>query len=190
MFHPRKIAGAVALALGLVGAAHATGNPTPTFSNVIAFGDSLSDAGNISLSIDPSIQPPQEFTTNPGAVVVQNVAAALGHPLTASAAGGNDYAWGGAGIYNNSPGTPAGVPPDQHPDQHLSGQRSHANADALYTMWGGANDIFYASHRRRRSRADADRRGRTGRSEAAPRNAGRRREKYSSVQPAQYRRDA
>jgi outer membrane lipase/esterase len=145
MFHPRKIAGAVALALGLVGAAHATGNPTPTFSNVIAFGDSLSDAGNLSLSIDPSFQPPQEFTTNPGAVVVQNVAAALGHPLTASAAGGNDYAWGGAGIYNNSPGTPAGVPLiSTQINTYLA---SHPTLDphALYTMWGGANDIFYAT---------------------------------------------
>ncbi|GLQ47290.1 lipase/esterase [Dyella lipolytica] len=145
MFHPRKIAGAVALALGLIGAAHATGNPTPTFSNVITFGDSLSDAGNLSLSIDPSFQPPQEFTTNPGAVVVQNVAAALGHPLTASLTGGNDFAWGGAGIFNNSPGTPAGVPTiTSQINTYLS---SHPTLDshALYTMWGGANDIFYAT---------------------------------------------
>lgn len=144
MFHPRKIAGAVALALGLVSVTHATGNPHSTFNNVIAFGDSLSDAGNLSLLIVPSYQPPQEFTTNPGAVVVQNVAAALGYPLTASLAGGNDYAWGGAGIYNNAPGTPAGVP--LIPTVVNSYLATHTlDNHALYTMWGGANDIFYAT---------------------------------------------
>ena len=77
MVQPRKLAGAVALALGLIGTAQATGNPNSTFSSVIVFGDSLSDAGNISLATNPSVQPPLEFTTNPGAVVVQNVATGL-----------------------------------------------------------------------------------------------------------------
>jgi outer membrane lipase/esterase len=145
MFYPRKIAGAVALALGLVGAAHATGNPNSTFSGVIAFGDSLSDAGNISLSEAPSFQPPQKFTTNPGTITVQNVAAGLGYTLTASLAGGTDYAWGGAGIINNSPGTPADVPTiTTQVDTYLASHPT-LNSHALYTMWGGANDIFYAT---------------------------------------------
>lgn len=145
MFHPRKMAGAVALALGLAGAAHATGNPHSTFSNVITFGDSLSDAGNISLYEVPSFQPPQKFTTNPGNITVQNVANALGYSLTASLAGGNDYAWGGAGINNNSPGTPAGVPTvTTQINTYLAGHPS-VDSHALYTMWGGANDIFYAT---------------------------------------------
>ncbi|GAB2571946.1 autotransporter domain-containing protein [Dyella jejuensis] len=144
MFHPRKIAGAVALALGLVGAAQATSNPNPTFNGFIAFGDSLSDAGNISLATNPSVQPPLEFTTNPGAVVVQNVASALGHPLTASLVGGSDYAWGGAGVLNNSPGTPALVPTlTTQIDGYLAS--GTVNSRALYSVWGGANDIFYAA---------------------------------------------
>lgn len=144
MFQPRKIAGAVALALGMVGAAHATGNPNSTFNSVIVFGDSLSDAGNISLANDPTIQPPLEFTTNPGAVVVQNVAAALGHPVSASLAGGTDFAWGGAGINNNSPGTPAGVPTiTTQVNDYLA--TNSVNSHALYTMWGGANDIFFGA---------------------------------------------
>jgi outer membrane lipase/esterase len=145
MFYPRKLAGAVALALGLVSMAHATGNPNSTFSNVIAFGDSLSDAGNLSLAEVPSFQPPQKFTTNPGTITVQNVAAGLGYTLTASLAGGNDYAWGGAGINNNSPGTPDVVPTiTMEVNSYLA---SHPTLDshALYTMWGGANDIFYAT---------------------------------------------
>jgi outer membrane lipase/esterase len=145
MFPLRKMAGAIALSLGLAGTAAATGNPHSTFSNVITFGDSLSDAGNISLYEVPSFQPPQKFTTNPGNVTVQNVANALGYSLTASLAGGNDYAWGGAGINNNSPGTPAGVPTiTAQVNTYLAGKPS-VDSHALYTMWGGANDIFYAT---------------------------------------------
>lgn len=144
MLHPRKIAGAVALALGMVGAVHATGNPNSTFNSVVVFGDSLSDAGNISLATAPSIQPPLEFTTNPGAVAVQNVASGLGYSLSASLAGGTDYAWGGAGINNNSPGTPAAVPTiTSQVNAYLA--TSSVNPRALYTMWGGANDIFNAA---------------------------------------------
>jgi len=144
MLHPRKIAGAVALALGMVGTVHATGNPNSTFSSVVVFGDSLSDAGNISLATDPAIQPPLEFTTNPGAVTVQNIASGLGYSLTASLAGGTDYAWGGAGINNNSPGTPSAVPTiTAQVNGYLA--TSSVNPRALYTMWGGANDIFNAA---------------------------------------------
>ena len=145
MFHPRKIAGAVALALGFAATAHATGNPNSTFSNVITFGDSLSDAGNLSLFIVPSFQPPQKFTTNPGSVTVQNIASALGYSLTASGAGGNDYAWGGAGINNNSPGTPAGVPTVTTQINTYLASHPSLDGHALYTMWGGPNDIFYAT---------------------------------------------
>lgn len=144
MVHPRKIAGAIALALGMASAAHATGTPNSTFNSMIVFGDSLSDAGNISLLTDPSVQPPMEFTTNPGAVVVQNVARALGHPLTASLAGGTDFAWGGAGINNNVPGAQTGLPTiTTQVTSYLASQ--HVNSRALYAMWGGANDIFYAA---------------------------------------------
>lgn len=144
MVQPRKLAGAVALALGLIGTAQATGNPNSTFSSVIVFGDSLSDAGNISLATNPSVQPPLEFTTNPGAVVVQNVATGLGHSLTASLAGGSDYAWGGAGVLNNTPGTPSIVPTlTAQIDGYLA--TNSVKSNALYSVWGGANDIFYAA---------------------------------------------
>lgn len=145
MFYPRKLAGAVALALGLVSVAHATGNPNSTFSNVIAFGDSLSDAGNLSISQVPSFQPPQKFTTNPGTITVQNVASGLGYTLTASLAGGNDYAWGGAGVNNNSPGTPDVVPTITTQITTYLAAHPTLDSHALYTMWGGANDIFYAT---------------------------------------------
>lgn len=144
MVHLRKIASAVTLALGMVSAVHATGNPHSTFNGMVVFGDSLSDAGNISLATAPSIQPPLEFTTNPGAVTVQNVATALGYSLTASLAGGTDYAWGGAGINNNSPGTPSSVPTITSQVTSYLASNS-VNNHALYAIWGGANDIFNAA---------------------------------------------
>lgn len=133
------LAGAITAALLFSATAAAT-----DFSQVISFGDSLSDAGNISLATNPSIQPPLEFTTNPGAVIVQNVASHYGYSLTASLAGGTDYAWGGAGVLTNSPGTPSVVPTitDQVNAYLAAGS---VNSKALYTIWGGANDIFYAA---------------------------------------------
>ena len=139
MLRTSHLAGAIAAALLFSASVSAT-----DFSKVVVFGDSLSDAGNISLSSAPSVQPPLEFTTNPGAVVVQNVASHYGYALTPSLAGGSDYAWGGAGVLTNSPGTPAGVPTvaDQVNAYVAAGQ---ADSKALYSIWGGANDIFYAA---------------------------------------------
>ena len=76
MFHPRKLASAMALALGCIGVAHASHS---TFGNVVVFGDSLSDNGNLH-SIEPGTQ--QRFTTNPGEVAVELVAQHYGYTLT------------------------------------------------------------------------------------------------------------
>jgi len=137
----RLIAGAITAALLFSSSAMAASSQ---FSNVIVFGDSLSDAGNISLATAPSIQPPLKFTTNPGSVTIQNVASYYGYNLGPSLAGGTDFAWGGAGVLTNSPGTPSAVPT-------LSTQVSYylatgkVDSKALYSVWGGANDIFYAA---------------------------------------------
>jgi outer membrane lipase/esterase len=133
------LAGAITAALLL-----STSAAAADFSQVIAFGDSLSDAGNVSLVLSPTTQPPMEYTTNPGAVIVQDVASHYGYSLTASLAGGTDYAWGGAGINNNNPSAEAGVPTitDQVNAYLATGS---VNRSALYSMWGGGNDVFYAA---------------------------------------------
>ncbi|MEW9573311.1 autotransporter domain-containing protein [Rhodanobacter sp. Si-c] len=139
MLRTRHLVGAIATALLFSTAASAT-----DFSKVVVFGDSLSDAGNISLASDPSIQPPLEFTTNPGHVAVQDLAGSLGYALGPSLAGGTDYAWGGAGVLTNSPGTPAAVPTiTDQVDAYLAA--GNVDPHALYSIWGGANDIFYAA---------------------------------------------
>ncbi|TPG11423.1 autotransporter domain-containing protein [Rhodanobacter glycinis] len=138
MLRTRQLASAIAATLLFSSAAIAT-----DFSKVVVFGDSLSDSGNLSQVLPgPSIQPPLRFTTNPGTVAIENVAHTLGNTLSPSLNGGTDYAWGGAGVNNNSPGTPGAVPTLTAQVNAYLGAGS-ADQHALYSIWGGANDIFY-----------------------------------------------
>jgi outer membrane lipase/esterase len=133
----RYLAGAITAALLFSASVSAT-----DFSNVIVFGDSLSDGGNISLATAPGIQPPLRFTTNPGTTAAENVAAGLGFTLAPSVAGGTDFAWGGAGFVNNVAAVPT-IP--QQLQMYLGANGGKADSRALYQVWGGANDIFYLS---------------------------------------------
>jgi outer membrane lipase/esterase len=139
MLRTRHLVGAIAAAL-LYSATAAAAN----FSQVIVFGDSLSDDGNISLATAPTVQPPLRFTTNPGTLGIEHVAGNFGFTLQPSLLGGTDFAWGGAGVLTNSPGTPAAVPTlTSQVGAYLAG--GTVDSHALYSVWGGANDIFYAA---------------------------------------------
>ena len=135
-FH--RLAGAVALALGCAGAAQAQ-----EFSSFVVFGDSLSDSGNIAAAT-PGLPPGNSFTTNPDPVAAEIIAAAFGLPGTNSLAGGANYAWGGACVnaagacLNPVPNIPTQV------TQYLTPRSGAADPNALYSIWGGANDIFAA----------------------------------------------
>jgi outer membrane lipase/esterase len=155
MLHPRHLACAVALALASSAAFAQSAPPVQAsshaglFDNMVVFGDSLSDNGNLDLSCIGSGQCPQlsflmRFTTNPGQTGIENVADYFGVPMTPALAGGTDFAFGGAGVVNNSPGTPAGVPtlPTQL-GMYLQATGGKADPNALYAVWGGANDVFY-----------------------------------------------
>ncbi|HET6913948.1 MAG TPA: autotransporter domain-containing protein [Rhodanobacteraceae bacterium] len=134
----RILAGALALAIS--GSAAAA-----QFDNVVVFGDSLSDNGNISLAQQLPFAP-SRFTTNPGLLAIEHVADYYGITLTPSLTGGSDFAFGGAGVINNSPGTPSTVPtlPVQL-QAYLAATGGKADPNALYSVWGGANDLFYAA---------------------------------------------
>lgn len=150
MLRPRHLACAVALALASSAAFAQSAPPVQAsvhaglFDHMVMFGDSLSDDGNLSLAS----QLPQivRFTTNPGQTGVENVADYFGVPMTPSLAGGTDFAFGGAGLVNNSPGTPSTIPllPAQL-GTYLQGTGGKADPNTLYGIWGGANDIFYAA---------------------------------------------
>jgi outer membrane lipase/esterase len=133
MLRNRYLAGAIAAALLFGASASAT-----DFSNVIVFGDSLSDSGNIALASGSPV--PMRFTTNPGTTTAENVATGLGFTLAPSLAGGTDYAFGGAGLVNNVAAVPT-LP--QQLQMYLGANGGKADSNALYQVWGGANDIFY-----------------------------------------------
>jgi phospholipase/lecithinase/hemolysin len=115
---------------------------------IYAFGDSLSDAGNVyALSggtIPGSAYSSGRFTN--GNVWVQDLGADLGLAVTASIDGGTDYAYGSAqsGVTLFNPSAP-------FPSFDLTGasgqiaqyQATHPTADpnALYTIWIGSNDL-------------------------------------------------
>jgi len=128
---------------------------------VVAFGDSLLDAGTYSLFADPTFGGGR-FTTNPGLNFTQDVALHYGDTLTPAflggfgrplfPAGGLDYAQGGSrvtmqpGIYND-PNAPFALQTtipvqDQVNDEYL---RAHQRftSDQLVLINGGANDFFF-----------------------------------------------
>ncbi|MEI7036883.1 autotransporter domain-containing protein [Fulvimonas yonginensis] len=128
-----RLAGAILAGLLCSTAATAT-----DFSQVVVFGDSLSDAGNLSLAQGSPV--PLRFTTNPGTTAAENVAAGLGHTLAPSLAGGTDFAFGGAGLVQGVAPVPT-LP--QQMGLYLAANGGAADPNALYQVWGGANDIFY-----------------------------------------------
>ncbi len=134
-FH--RLAGAVALALGCAGAAQAQ-----QFSGLVVFGDSLSDSGNIAIA--QGLPGGNSFTTNPDPVAAQIIAAAFGLPGGPSLGGGLNFAWGGSCVnatglcLNPVPNIPTQV------TQYLAANGGRADPNALFSIWGGANDIFAA----------------------------------------------
>lgn len=116
-----------------------------SFDAVYAFGDSLSDAGNI-YAISGGTIPGAPYSngrfTN-GNVWVQDLSQSLGlGTLTPSRAGGTDYAYGDA-YSGSSPIHPTGLLPIDLPNQISQFQAAHSTADpsALYTIWIGSNDL-------------------------------------------------
>jgi phospholipase/lecithinase/hemolysin len=118
--------------------------PAGGFSAVYAFGDSLSDAGNVSiatLGVVPASPYSDGRFTN-GNVWVQDLAQNLGLPaVKPSLAGGTDYAYGGAETGQTSVHT---VNPTDLPSQVVQFALNVPNPspNALYTVWAGSNDVL------------------------------------------------
>lgn len=137
-----SIGAAVVLLAAPLGAAHAA------YSQIVAFGDSLSDNGNVfattkdALGFGLPTAPYWNGRFSNGPVAVEVMAQTLGISLV-------DYAFGGAltGTTNRA-GVP-GLPGIQNEvDQFTNGLTAAgktADASALYFLWGGANDFFSAT---------------------------------------------
>lgn len=126
------------------GAAQAAGP-----SQVAVFGDSLSDAGTFAALAAGG----GRFTTNPGPVWSERLSTAFGQvaapaqKFTGSAyvanPAGNIWAQGGARV-SSGPGfgMTMALPVSTQIDAYLARQGGRADANGLYALWAGANDIF------------------------------------------------
>jgi len=108
------------------------------YSDMFVFGDSLSDAGNLNSFLGLPIAPYVDGYLSNGPVWVQTLATRLGLPdTTPSFLGGNNYAW--AGARTGGAGFPDALTAQR--DTYLTDSGGSANADALYVIWGGGNNV-------------------------------------------------
>lgn len=141
-------------ATGLLAAALALAASTPaladdTFSRTVFFGDSLTDAGYfrpLLVQQNPQAAILGRFTTNPGLVWAEWLADYYGTDASPNGNGqsGDNYAAGGATVATDRLGPPFGLTPSlaTQASAYLSANGGRADPDALYTVWGGANDLF------------------------------------------------
>jgi outer membrane lipase/esterase len=138
-----------AVALSVAAALGGAPAQAAQFSNIYVFGDSLSDAGyyrGFLASLGLPAAQMGRFSTNPGPIWAEILGQYyLGAPVTPSNAGGTDYAQGGARVALTPGITPPGQaerPISTQVSEYLSSHGNTADPNALYTMWGGANDFF------------------------------------------------
>src|SRR6478736_2905467 len=121
---------------------HADAGP---FNNLVVFGDSLSDVGNIAQA--PFINEPGPYYWNGrfsnGPVYAETLATGLGLPALnrSTASGGTDYAYGGAKTTGTAfPDSLFVKDIDDQVNQYLSSHNGDANT--LYVVFAGANDLL------------------------------------------------
>lgn len=133
-FRNALVASAVALACSAPASAQ--------WSSFSFFGDSLTDAGSYIPVVPPGVG---RFTTNPDLVWAQVLGARYGFAITPANQGGTDFAQGGARLallpgVPNSPPTATALPISSQVAQQIA---AGIDANAVYALWGGANDIFF-----------------------------------------------
>jgi len=131
-----------------------------TYSQTVFFGDSLTDSGfyrPLLVQQNPQAAILGRWTTNPGLVWAEYLAdfygtgAAPAWGLTATGvvnATGTNYAAGGARItlqpgFAPQPPTSAAPSLAMQINAYLARSGGRADPNALYTVWGGANDLFF-----------------------------------------------
>jgi outer membrane lipase/esterase len=143
----RRLLAAVPFAIAAAAVTPAEAGP---FSSLVVFGDSLSDDGNnfaaglfnpgqvvTGNSYIPTFTYASHVYSN-GPVWADDFAAKIGVPLTASATGGTDYAYGGATTGPNPSAFPFSLLTQT--SAYLSATGNVASPDALYVVAGGGNN--------------------------------------------------
>jgi outer membrane lipase/esterase len=137
------------LTVALITAAAAVAAPAfaaGPYSQTVFFGDSLTDGGFFRPLLPASVRPVTgQFTTNPGLVWSQYLADFYGTGAAANGNGqtGTNYAAGGARVGINSTGALGPIPSlATQVNNYLAANGGRADSRALFTVWGGANDLF------------------------------------------------
>ena len=144
----RPLRSLIAVAVALAAAPAFASSP---YSSTVFFGDSLTDSGYFRAALPASVQPVTgQFTTNPGWVWSQYVADYYGTNASPNGLGrtGDNYAIGGARVGVDSSQTIGVTVPvaslKSQVSTYLAANGGKADANALYTVWGGANDLLTA----------------------------------------------
>ena len=119
-----------------------------SFTQIVAFGDSLTDVGNVYLASGgtvPAFPTYAQGRFTDGPVWVEQLASRLGLPdPQPSLAGGTDFAFGGAETHSASGFSSQGTPNlDTQIGLYLNAASSF-NSSQLIVLWGGANDFLNA----------------------------------------------
>ena len=137
------------LAVALITATAAVAAPALAagpYSQTVFFGDSLTDGGFFRPLLPASVRPVTgQFTTNPGLVWSQYLANFYGTGAVPNGNGqtGTNYAAGGARVGINSTGALGPIPSlATQVNNYLVANGGRADSRALFTVWGGANDLF------------------------------------------------
>lgn len=146
MMTPVRSALAAALALATLPAF------AQDYSQTVFFGDSLTDSGYFRPALVQQAGAAGallgRFTTNPNLVWSEHVATHYGTSGAAFNQGGTNYAIGGAMVSTDRVGLTPQLPTLSLRSQiagYLGANGGRADANALYTVWGGANDLFAAA---------------------------------------------
>jgi len=118
-----------------------------TYSQTVFIGDSLTDSGHFRPALIQAVGPNGallgRFTTNPGLVWAEYVADYYGTNGASDNQGGTNYAVGGARTGVNTAGALGPIPSlTTQTANYLAANGGRADPNALYTVWGGANDLF------------------------------------------------
>ena len=142
-FRKRHIRSLMAVAVALAAVPAMAQSP---YSRTVFIGDSLTDGGYFRPLLPASVQPVTgQFTTNPGWVWAQYVADYYGTNASPNGNGqaGDNYAAGGARVGVNVVNALGAVPSlKTQTANYLAANGGKADANALYSVWGGANDLF------------------------------------------------
>ncbi|MCC8362370.1 autotransporter domain-containing protein [Lysobacter sp. A6] len=140
-FRPIRTVLAAALAFAALPAA------AQTYTQTVFFGDSLTDSGWFRPAL-VQVAGPQaailgRFSTNPTQVWSEYLANYYGTNATSGNQGGTNWAVGGANTGIDSAGALGEIPSiNTQIQRYLTATGGRADANALYTVWGGANDLF------------------------------------------------